>query len=55
MYDLRHCFATRKLKEGHDPITVATLLGHKDATMLCKHYEELSRDSEHLLKAVNSA
>ncbi|MCE9561169.1 MAG: tyrosine-type recombinase/integrase [Planctomycetes bacterium] len=38
MYDLRHCFATRKLKEGHDPITVATLLGHKDASMLCKHY-----------------
>lgn len=54
MYDLRHCFATRKLKEGHDPITVAALLGHKDATMLCKHYEELSRDGEHLLKAVNA-
>ncbi len=25
MYDIRHCFATRKLKEGHDPITVAAL------------------------------
>jgi site-specific recombinase XerD len=53
MYDIRHCFATRKLKEGHDPITVATLLGHKDAAMLCKHYEEISRDGEHLRKAVN--
>jgi integrase len=52
-YDLRHCFATRKLKEGRDPITVATLLGHKDASMLCKHYEELSRDGEHLRDAVN--
>lgn len=52
-YDIRHCFATRKLKEGYDPITVATLLGHKDASMLCKHYEELSRDVEHLRKAVN--
>src|SRR5262249_6333661 len=29
-YDLRHCFASRKLKAGHDPITVAALLGHKD-------------------------
>ncbi len=53
MYDVRHCFATRKLKEGHDPITVAALLGHKDATMLCKHYEELSRDGEHLRQAVS--
>jgi len=53
MYDLRHLFATRKLKEGHDPITVATLLGHKDAAMLCKHYEEISRDGDHLRKAVN--
>jgi len=53
MYDIRHCFATRKLKEGHDPITVAALLGHKDGSMLCKHYEELSRDGEHLRQAVN--
>jgi integrase len=53
MYDLRHCFATRKLKEGHDPITVAALLGHKDATMLCRHYEEISRDGDHLRMAVN--
>jgi integrase len=53
MYDLRHLFATRKLKEGHDPITVAALLGHRDAAMLCKHYEELSRDGEHLRRAAN--
>ncbi len=54
MYDIRHCFATRKLKEGHDPITVAALLGHKDGAMLCKHYELLSTDGEHLRKGVNS-
>ena len=53
MYDLRHLFATRKLRDGADPITVAALLGHKDAAMLCKHYEELSRDGDHLLRAVN--
>jgi len=26
MYDLRHCLAFRKLKNGHDTITVANLL-----------------------------
>lgn len=52
MYDLRHAFATRKLKEGHDPITVAALLGHRDGAMLCKHYEGLSGDGGHLLRAV---
>lgn len=53
MYDLRHCFATRKLKEGHDPITVATLLGHKDPAMLARHYQELTNDSDHLAEAAN--
>ncbi len=53
MYDIRHCFATRKLKEGHDPITVATLLGHKDTAMLARHYQELTNDSDHLAEAAN--
>jgi integrase len=53
MYDLRHLFATRKLKEGHDPITVATLLGHKDTGMLARHYQELTKDFDHLLNAAN--
>lgn len=53
MYDIRHCFATRKLKEGHDPITVATLLGHKDTAMLARHYQELTNDSDHLAAAAN--
>jgi integrase len=55
MYDLRHCFASRKLKEGHDPITVAALLGHKDGTMLCRHYEGISTDGDHLRAAVGGA
>jgi integrase len=54
-YDFRHAFSTRKLKEGHDPITVAGLLGHKDAAMLCKHYEGISGDGDHLLKAVTTS
>ena len=54
-YDLRHAFATRKLKEGIDPITVSHLLGHKDASMLCRHYEEIGGDSAHLSAAVGQA
>jgi integrase len=52
-YDLRHAFATRKLKEGVDPITLAGLLGHTDPTMLCRHYEHVTADARHLLDAVN--
>jgi integrase len=52
-YDLRHAFATRKLKEGVDTITLAGLLGHTDPTMLCKHYEHVTADARHLLDAVN--
>lgn len=50
-YDFRHAFATRMLKV-HDPITVAALMGHKNARMLMEHYEELTHDDEHLAKAV---
>jgi integrase len=52
-YDLRHAFATRKLKAGVDPITLAGLLGHRDATMLCRHYEHVTGDGGHLLDAVS--
>jgi integrase len=51
-YDLRHAFATRKIMDGADPITVAALLGHVDATMLCKHYEHVATNHEHMLKHV---
>lgn len=47
-YDLRHSFATRHLKNGNDPATVAALLGHVDATMLFKNYEHVRSDEEHL-------
>jgi integrase len=52
-YDLRHGFVDRKLAEGLDLLTIAGLLGHKDGTMLVKHYEHRSRDHTHLLSAVN--
>jgi hypothetical protein len=36
------------LTRGSDPISVAALLGHVDGTMLCKNYEHISTDAEHL-------
>jgi integrase/recombinase XerC len=51
-YDLRHGFATRKLVQGHDHLTVAEILGHRDGTMLSKVYGHLDRHTAHLKKAL---
>ena len=53
LYSFRHSFAQRKLLEGVDPITVATLLGHSNLSMLANQYSHLMKNPEHLLKAVN--
>jgi integrase/recombinase XerC len=52
MYDARHGFATRKLVQGHDHLTVAELMGHRDGTMLAKVYGHLDRNVGHLMKAL---
>jgi integrase len=54
-YDFRHGFASRLLRNGADPITVAALLGHVDATMLCKNYEHISNDATHLQNELRKA
>lgn len=51
-YDLRHGFANRKLIQGHDHLTVAELLGHKDGAMLARVYQHLHRNPEHLKKVL---
>jgi integrase len=51
-YAWRHGFATRKLLEGHDHLTVAELLGHRDGTTLAKVYAHLDQADEHLRKAL---
>jgi len=48
-YVLRHGFATRKLEEGMDHITLAALLGHADATMLSKVYSHVGDRQDYLL------
>jgi integrase len=43
MYVFRHSFATRMLSAGVDPMTVATLLGHSDPSMLGRANQHLSQ------------
>ncbi|MGA2068705.1 MAG: tyrosine-type recombinase/integrase [Thermoguttaceae bacterium] len=52
-YMVRHTFATRKILEGVDLVTIATLMGHRDLTMLQKIYQHVKRRSDHLRNALN--
>ena len=49
LYDFRHAFATRMLEAGLDHMTVAKLLGHKDASMLARHYSHIGQKNNYLL------
>jgi integrase len=53
LYVFRHSFATRMLTAGVDPMTVATLLGHSDTSMLGKVYQHLTQCPDHLLAQLN--
>lgn len=53
LYAFRHTFAQRLLLAGTDALTVSTLLGHVDSTMLSKVYSHLQQNGDHLLNALN--
>ena len=40
-HDLRHAAASRLIRAGLDPVTVASVLGHEDATVTLKIYGHL--------------
>jgi integrase len=52
LYDARDGFATRKLVQGHDHLTIAELMGHRDGTMIGQVYGHLERQPDHLRKAL---
>lgn len=47
-YAIRHSFATEGLKRGIDSLTLAQIMGHRDTTMLSKHYAHLARNPAYL-------
>ena len=50
-YTFRHTYATDALENGVGVAEVAELLGHKDTTMLMRHYAHLKEKREHLRQA----
>lgn len=54
MVDLRHGFATRKLKAGVGAMALAALMGHADGSMIAKHYSHIHEDADHLRRALSS-
>ena len=45
-YMVRHTFATRKIIEGVDLVTIATLMGHVDLKMLMRIYQHVRQTRE---------
>lgn len=52
LYDARHGFGMRKLSQGHDHLSVAELMGHRDGTMLAKVYGHMDRNVDHLRRVL---
>jgi len=55
LYHFRHTWQDKLLKSRIDPITVATLAGHVDASMLARVYQHLSQDADYLRNALSRA
>jgi integrase len=50
---LRHSFCQRLLERGVDHVTVAALLGHKDAAMVSRVYAHMNQADGHLRRALS--
>jgi integrase len=55
LYDFRHSFVTHGLKREVDPVTMATLAGHKDMKMIHEIYSHISQDPAHMRKMAKRA
>lgn len=54
-YAIRHSYATNALQAGIDPVTLAVLMGHADASMIANVYQHLATNPAFLLDAAKQA
>ena len=52
LHDLRHWAASTALREGHDPVTVATRLGHSPDTLLHIYAQEIEQGQAEVAKSL---
>lgn len=55
LYAFRHSFVTEALVQGLDAVTVSVLVGHRDTTMISRHYAHLTDRHDHLREAATRA
>jgi integrase len=56
LYAVRHTFCTFALAAGKlDAVTVAVLMGHRDTTMISRHYAHLAQRADYLRDAARRA
>ena len=55
LYAIRHSYITDALVRGIDAVTVSVLAGHRDTTMISRHYSHLMERHEHLKGAAKRA
>jgi integrase len=55
LYAFRHAFCTEALESGLDAVTVSVLMGHRDTTMISRHYSHLTQQLGHLRDAARKA
>ena len=54
-YGIRHSFATEGLKNGVDSLSLATIMGHVDVSMLARTYQHLAKNTEYLHQQARKA
>ena len=54
-YGIRHSFATEGLKNGVDSISLATLMGHSDVSMIARCYQHLAKNPAFLREQARKA
>ena len=55
LYAIRHSYITEALVRGIDAVTVSVLAGHRDTTMISRHYSHLTERHDYLTIAAKKA